>query len=257
MPRRLNPARSANSSCDSPAANRYRFSSPRKDPGSLCIAAPLSSPLRVPVHLSVVARHCVQTACSLRLVRGSSRAKTERMTRTIVFTAFVSSAASAALTALLVLVMLPAVVDAQVARVIAQGLTVARSDGLPGMTADVQPAGGGLLQILGPDGKTQRVSLSAAEVRSSASLLDQNGTPRIMINIGGQNGTNSAAEGVNLDDPDGRELARIGTGDPGTRTVMRLSDQQENVRLQLAVGDDGTPSMQMFDTSGNVIWSAP
>jgi hypothetical protein len=179
------------------------------------------------------------------------------MTRTTVFTALVSSAASTALTALLVLAVLPAVVDAQVARVTAQGLTVARSDGLPGITADVQPTGGGLLQILGTDGKTQRVSLSAAEVRSSASLLDQNGTPRIMINIGGQNGTNSAAEGVNLDDPDGRELARIGTGDPGTRTVMRLSDQQENVRLQLGVADDGTPSIQMFDTSGNVIWSAP
>src|SRR6059058_361154 len=50
----------------------------------------------------------------------------------------------------------PIMASAQEARATATGLTVVRADGLAGMTADVRPTGGGLLQILGVDGQTLR-----------------------------------------------------------------------------------------------------
>src|SRR5438093_7347223 len=55
----------------------------------------------------------------------------------------------------------PILVSAQEARVTTAGLTVVRPDGLAGMTADVRPSGGGLLQILGVDGQTLRGQFGA------------------------------------------------------------------------------------------------
>lgn len=78
------------------------------------------------------------------------------MRRSFVFSLVAPCVVSAGVTALAMLALLPAMVDAQVARTTATGLTVVRSDGLQGMTADVRPTGGGVLQVLGADGKTVR-----------------------------------------------------------------------------------------------------
>src|SRR5919202_1123799 len=83
------------------------------------------------------------------------------MRRSILLTALTTSVASTTLTALVMLALLPAVVDAQVEQLTAAGLTIARDDGLHGVAADVRPTGGGIVQVLGPDGKTLRVQMGS------------------------------------------------------------------------------------------------
>jgi hypothetical protein len=60
---------------------------------------------------------------------------------------------------------------------------------------------------------------------------------------------------------DGPVLARLGTINTPAGTVagMRLvlNDQEGNPRMHLAVAEDGTPSIELLDAGGIVIWSAP
>jgi hypothetical protein len=83
------------------------------------------------------------------------------MRRSILLTALATSVASTTLTALMMLALLPGVVDAQVERLTATGLTITRGDGLQGVVMDVRPTGGGIVQVLGPDGTTPRVQVGA------------------------------------------------------------------------------------------------
>ena len=91
--------------------------------------------------------------------------------RTFSFTAMASSAISTALSALIFTIALPGLVDAQLARTTAAGLTVVSPDGLEGVTADVRSTGGGILNILGVDGKVVRVSMGAGGGPGSAATL--------------------------------------------------------------------------------------
>jgi hypothetical protein len=82
-------------------------------------------------------------------------------------------------------------------------------------------------------------------------------TPRAEVGTGGnpaRGGVDPAAAGFNLFSLDGTLVGRLGTGGPGPE--LRLSDRQGNNRVALRVAEDGTPSIQMLDASGNVTWSA-
>src|SRR5581483_228336 len=104
-----------------------------------------------------------------------------------------------------------------------------------------------------------RVRLSTGPgVKSTLAVLDANGVDRLDLSTGGENGTRPEGEGLNVLDSNGKEMARIGTGLPGTtvRATLRLDDSSANPRLVLSVADDGTPSIQLLDANGNVTWSA-
>jgi hypothetical protein len=160
------------------------------------------------------------------------------MRPSLAFSLVASCVVSAGVTALVMLALLPAMVDAQVARTSALGLTVVRSDGLQGMTADVRPTGGGVLQVLGADGKTVRAQLAAG------------GAPP------GQP-PSSASAGLNVDDANGNMIARVGTLQGAAPIGIELWDSQGNVRYRATLDADGNPTIQLLDPDGNAIWSAP
>jgi hypothetical protein len=162
------------------------------------------------------------------------------MKRGIFLTVLVASVISSAVTALVLLAVLPEAIYAQAARTTAVGLTVVNSDGLQGVNADVRPTGGGVLQILGADGKTLRAQLAAA-----------GGAPGQPLN--------PASGGLEIRDMDGKPIARIGTpaNMPGASVGVQLWDANGNVRYVASLDNDGNPTIQLFDAGGNVVWSAP
>jgi len=173
------------------------------------------------------------------------------MLRTGFLAAGLSLAMSFIGTALAVQLFVPAAAEAQQERMTAAGLAVVRPDGLPGVTAEVRPTGGGLLQILGVDGQTLRAQLGAGGTANcppgDASSYCQEG----------------ANAGMDVRHPDGSLAVRLGllaspfglapTLAPG----LRLVDLQGNIRYQVSLDRDGNPSIELFDTDGKVIWSAP
>jgi hypothetical protein len=163
------------------------------------------------------------------------------MQRANLVTAFVASVVSAAVTSLVIMALVPAAVDAQVARTVAPGLTVVREDGLPGLTADVRPTGGGVLRVLGVDGTTSRLTVGAAGVAP--------GQP-----------PNPANVGVDLFSEDGAtRIGRIGTlpDVPSSPIGVALWDAQGHVRYRATLDAESNPTIQLFDAHGTVIWSAP
>jgi hypothetical protein len=163
------------------------------------------------------------------------------MKRGILLTIVVASVISSAVTTLMLLAVLPEATYAQAARTTAVGLTVVNSDGLQGVTADVRPTGGGVLQILGADGKTIRAQLAAAGGGAA-------GQP-----------PNPANAGLDIRDVDGNPIARVGNGlnIPGAGVGVQLLDANGNVRYLASLDSDGNPTIQLFDAGGNVVWSAP
>jgi hypothetical protein len=163
------------------------------------------------------------------------------MRRSIILTALVTSVASTTLTALVMLALLPAVVDAQVERLTAAGLTIARADGLQGVVADVRPTGGGIMQVLGPDGTTPRVQMASGGAAAGQAI---------------QPGPGGA--GVNVYDGKGTQVARLGiSGGESAIVQIQLADAQGKVRYRTTLDPDGNPSIQLYDADGQVTWSAP
>jgi hypothetical protein len=116
-----------------------------------------------------------------------------------------------------------------------------REDGLPGVSAEVRPTGGGVIRVFGIDGKAQRITVGAAGVAP--------GQP-----------PNPANVGVDLFAEDGAtRIGRIGTlpDVPGSPIGVALWDPQGNVRYRATLDSDNNPSIQLFDVAGNAIWSAP
>jgi RIP homotypic interaction motif len=165
----------------------------------------------------------------------------DAMRRSVILTAVVTSVMSTTLTALVMLALLPAVVSAQVERISTTGLTIVRADGLQGVLADVRPTGGGLLQILGPDGTTPRV-----QVASGGRTAGQPVAP-------GPGGA-----GVNVYNANGVQVGRIGVGASDRPIVqIQLADAQGNVRYRASVDPDGNPTIELLNAEGEVTWSAP
>jgi hypothetical protein len=160
------------------------------------------------------------------------------MRRTIVFSILVSSILSTAATLLVGLALLPATVDAEVARLTGSSLTVGSSDGRPGVTIETGPPGGGILRVLGTDGKTVRLSLNSS------------GQPPA-------DGGIASNAGLNVYNVDGLEVVRVGSIAALNGYAINLRDAQGTTRYRAAVDGDGNPTVQLFDAEGNVIWSAP
>ena len=62
--------------------------------------------------------------------------------------------------------------------------------------------------------------------------------------------------GVNVFASNGVQIGRLGTNPDGTGVNLWLRDREGHARIHLALADDGTPSIQMLDTTGNPTWSA-
>ncbi len=159
------------------------------------------------------------------------------MHRISIVSIFVSSVVASAVTAVVFLSVLPSAVEAQVARLTGSSLSVVGADGLPGVTGEVGPPGGGILRVYGTDGKTVRLSLN-----SSGQVADG----RIASNAG-----------LNVYNVDGTEVMRVGSIQALNGYAFNLRDAQGVTRYRAAVDGDGNPTVQLFDADGNVIWSAP
>jgi hypothetical protein len=139
-------------------------------------------------------------------------------------------------TLLALTITLPAVVDAQQARLQAEQLT-----------------------IMGDNG-AERIRLQTGPGIAAALLvLDANGNRRAQLATGlGPQGTGDRPEGVGLNiyDAQGGMAGRLGFGDDGSR-VVNLHDANARPRIRLQVTNDGTPAIQILDAAGTVTWSAP
>jgi len=163
------------------------------------------------------------------------------MRRSILLTALTTSVASTTLTALVMLALLPPIVDAQVERLTANGLTIQRADGLQGLVADVRPTGGGVVQVFGPDGTTPRVQLASGGAAPGQVIQPE-----------------GPGAGVNVNSVNGTRVARLGThGVLNDSIMLELDDAQGRVRLRAIVDPDGNPTLELMDAQGRVTWSAP
>ena len=87
-------------------------------------------------------------------------------------------------------------------------------------------------------------------------------TNRVIISSGGINVPDPDGSGMNIYNQSGVTVARLGfgrgpQGNQPLRNLLFLADQDGHQRIVLAVDQFGTPSIKLFDASGNVIWSAP
>lgn len=162
------------------------------------------------------------------------------MQRTVLLAVAASSLVSVLLTVLAMLLALPAVVEAQATRIQAERVTV-----------------------IGPNGAERVVLGTGPGAVAAVSVRNAEGQPRATVATGGpadHGGLLPDAAGFNLFANDGTAIGRLGTRgtldtvEPGV--VLRLSDMQGHARLEITVGSDGTPSIQMLDAAGNVTWRA-
>jgi hypothetical protein len=129
-------------------------------------------------------------------------------------------------------------VTAQAMRVVGDDSGVAGSDRI--QLATQWDGAGPNVRLLGPDGHTRRVVISAGGIDVS----DPDGA------------------GMNVYNQNGVVVGRFGQGRGplGTqplRNLLFLSDQNGRQRILLAVDASGNPTIRLMDAFGNVIWSAP
>jgi hypothetical protein len=113
--------------------------------------------------------------------------------------------------------------------------------------------------VINSEAGSDRVVLkgSPGPAEGAVQLVDVNGKTRVGVDMGGPDGTIPNAFGFHLRAEDGTIIANLGVVKNATGVSLVLSDQQGHGRINLLVDSDGTPSMQMLDADGNVIWSAP
>jgi hypothetical protein len=96
------------------------------------------------------------------------------------------------------------------------------------------------IQLLGPDGETNRVVISAGGI----SVPDPDGS------------------GMNVYNQSGIPVARLGMGrgplgNQPLTNLLFLADQDGHRRILLSVDQYGAPSIKLLDAQGHVTWSAP
>lgn len=96
------------------------------------------------------------------------------------------------------------------------------------------------VRLLGPDGQTRRVVISAGGIE----VPDLDGA------------------GMNVYNQSGVVVGRFGQGrgprgNQPLRNLLFLSDQDGKQRILLAVDSSGNPTIRLMDSFGNIIWSAP
>lgn len=129
-------------------------------------------------------------------------------------------------------------ITAQFMRVIGAGNDVAGSDRI--QLATQWDGGGPNVRLLGPDGQTRRVVISAGGIE----VPDPDGS------------------GMNVYNQKGVVVGRFGQGrgplgNQPLRNLLFLSDQNGKQRILLAVDSSGNPTIRLMDAYGNIIWSAP
>ena len=129
-------------------------------------------------------------------------------------------------------------VTAQFMRVVGVDTAVAGSDRI--QLATQWDGDGPNVRLLGPDGQTKRVVISAGGIE----VPDPDGS------------------GMNVYNQNGVVVGRFGQGrgplgNQPLRNLMFLSDQNGKQRIVLAVDSSGNPTIRLMDALGNVIWSAP
>jgi hypothetical protein len=137
-------------------------------------------------------------------------------------------------------VMLPALVAAQDPRLRAERVTVVGDNG------------------------AERIDLANGPgLNSAVQVNDSNGVRRAGFNNGGLlSGNDPDGSGFNVWAADGTTpLVRLGTGrgpsgNGPLRNVLFLTDQQGQMRIRLIVDENGLPSIEMLDATGNVTWRA-
>jgi hypothetical protein len=87
-------------------------------------------------------------------------------------------------------------------------------------------------------------------------------TPRLILSSGGINVPDPDGSGLQVHNQSGIPVARLGMGHgpQGTQpltNLLFLTDQDGHRRILLSVDSFGTPSIKLFDASGNVTWHAP
>jgi hypothetical protein len=117
--------------------------------------------------------------------------------------------------------------------------------------------------VVGDNG-AERIDLANGPgLNSAVQVNDSNGARRAGFNTGGLlSGNDPDGSGFNVWAADGTTpMVRLGTGrgPSGTgplRNLLFLTDQQGQMRIRLVVDENGTPSIEMLDSTGNVTWSA-
>jgi hypothetical protein len=89
-------------------------------------------------------------------------------------------------------------------------------------------------------------------------LFDAGGDLRAQVSTGHpQPPFGPPSPGFNVFAGDGVLIGRLGTPPDGVGIGTYLYDAEGNVRLQLLVAEDGTPTIALLDADGSVTWSAP
>jgi hypothetical protein len=160
------------------------------------------------------------------------------MKRIIVLSSLATSAVWVTMTAISMVFLLPAVVDAQASRILAEDIVVG-AVGQPSVHVGGKPNT--------PPGSTRVEVLSA------------DGTALEGLAMGGVGPTvDPAAYALNINNANGNGI-RVGTGTGANLhlPVITMSDGQGKLRYIASLDADGNPSIQLFDADGNVVWSAP
>jgi hypothetical protein len=120
------------------------------------------------------------------------------------------------------------------------------------------------LTLVGANGAERILLNPGPGIGASIQVLDADGARRVQLSSGQPTATGSGnpdAGGLLMYAGDGTTLARLGSNNTSPSTTdgmhMYLNDQQGTRRIELLVAGDGTPSIELRDATGAVIWSAP
>jgi hypothetical protein len=114
---------------------------------------------------------------------------------------------------------------------------------------------------VGPGGADRALLSMGQGINASVAVLGSDGRMRALMGAGGPTGNEPETADFVLWSQDGTRIARLGTRNTATSHAagvdLALADSSGHVRLDLVVDESGNPSIQMFDSGGNVTWSAP
>jgi hypothetical protein len=150
---------------------------------------------------------------------------------------FISAFAGTVLAASLAI---PAVVDAQEARIRAQRLSIVDGEGTERAVISSGPrANAGIVNVYSALG-IPRVSMSTGVTEADQAWVE----------VYAPQGSLARAGGIPA-------IAHLGTDIGGEGSHLLLRDRQGQTRILLQVGSDGNTSIETRDAQGNVTWSAP
>jgi hypothetical protein len=132
--------------------------------------------------------------------------------------------------------------EAQDARIRAEQFTMQDSTGADRIQLQNGPGISARVQLLAPDGTSPMVNIATGAGRLT----------------GGQY---PHAAGLNVFSPEGTPIGRFGTGNPANDVApdglnLLLRDREGRNRIALVIAQDGTPSIELLDDTGKVIWRA-